>query len=135
MNLPTYKLANDRFTEADFNPWKLDRCFFLMSLFFFMSSILLCLEFLFCLFAFLFKQKTFNLKDQMISLFFLWLVAFSYFNLFLCYFSINEKNRCTICMDDFQVDDNVRSLPCRHLFHTPQCIDEWFFFNKYLYTR
>lgn len=31
---------------------------------------------------------------------------------------------CTICLLDFEVSEEVRQLPCRHLFHTC-CIDPW----------
>ena len=31
---------------------------------------------------------------------------------------------CCICVDDFKPGQEVRELPCQHLFH-PSCIDEW----------
>ena len=31
---------------------------------------------------------------------------------------------CAICVDEFTEEDQVRVLPCNHIFH-PQCIDEW----------
>ena len=31
---------------------------------------------------------------------------------------------CVICVDEFTEEDQVRVLPCNHIFH-PQCIDEW----------
>jgi len=32
--------------------------------------------------------------------------------------------QCSVCMDDFQVGDSVRQLPCEHFFH-PDCIIPW----------
>jgi len=31
---------------------------------------------------------------------------------------------CTICLGDFANGEEVRKMPCKHLFHT-ECIDEW----------
>ena len=39
----------------------------------------------------------------------------------------NDKERdtnCCICSEDFKSGQEVRELPCQHLFH-PSCIDEW----------
>ncbi|XP_050226221.1 NEP1-interacting protein 1-like isoform X2 [Mercurialis annua] len=36
-----------------------------------------------------------------------------------------DKAACSVCLQDFQVGETVRSLPhCHHLFHLP-CIDKW----------
>ncbi|XAR73731.1 hypothetical protein NMG60_11007802 [Bertholletia excelsa] len=36
-----------------------------------------------------------------------------------------EKASCSVCLQDFQLGETVRSLPqCHHLFHLP-CIDKW----------
>jgi len=36
-----------------------------------------------------------------------------------------KKNReCVICMIEFQVGDQVRYLPCMHMYHI-ECIDDW----------
>ncbi|CAA9998036.1 unnamed protein product [Nesidiocoris tenuis] len=36
-----------------------------------------------------------------------------------------KKNReCVICMVEFIVGDNVRYLPCMHIYHV-HCIDDW----------
>ncbi|KAL4352021.1 hypothetical protein GQ457_06G036120 [Hibiscus cannabinus] len=36
-----------------------------------------------------------------------------------------EKVSCSVCLQDFQAGETVRSLPqCRHMFHLP-CIDKW----------
>lgn len=35
-----------------------------------------------------------------------------------------EKDVCVVCQDDFQVNDLVKRLNCRHVFHA-QCIDTW----------
>ena len=32
--------------------------------------------------------------------------------------------RCVICMIEFQVGDQVRYLPCMHMYHI-ECIDDW----------
>jgi E3 ubiquitin-protein ligase RNF13 len=31
---------------------------------------------------------------------------------------------CSICLEDFKSGDNLRVLPCDHIFH-PSCVDEW----------
>ena len=43
--------------------------------------------------------------------------------------SVKEVNltpgtNCTICLGDFNLDQNVRNLLCGHTFHT-DCIDSW----------
>ncbi|KAI1104969.1 hypothetical protein F4804DRAFT_166039 [Jackrogersella minutella] len=35
------------------------------------------------------------------------------------------QQACPTCTEDFLDDDDVRLLPCKHLFH-PRCIDPWF---------
>lgn len=36
-----------------------------------------------------------------------------------------EKVSCSVCLQDFQIGETVRSLPqCHHMFHPP-CIDKW----------
>ncbi|MED6111809.1 Translation initiation factor 3 subunit c [Stylosanthes scabra] len=36
-----------------------------------------------------------------------------------------EKVSCSVCLQDFQIGETVRSLPhCHHMFHLP-CIDKW----------
>ncbi|KAL4885521.1 hypothetical protein BJY04DRAFT_135354 [Aspergillus karnatakaensis] len=32
---------------------------------------------------------------------------------------------CVICMEDFDDDDSIRALTCRHIFHAA-CLDPWF---------
>ena len=34
------------------------------------------------------------------------------------------ESQCSVCMEDFHLEDVVRSLPCQHLFHT-DCINPW----------
>lgn len=36
----------------------------------------------------------------------------------------NNNLQCTVCMDDFQVGDSARQLPCEHFFHE-DCIVPW----------
>lgn len=39
--------------------------------------------------------------------------------------SSGERVSCSVCLQDFQIGETVRSLPdCHHLFHLP-CIDKW----------
>ncbi|KAI1711159.1 ring finger domain-containing protein [Ditylenchus destructor] len=40
-----------------------------------------------------------------------------------------ERERCTVCLMDFETDDSVRSLHCSHIFHI-DCIDRWLLYNK-----
>lgn len=35
-----------------------------------------------------------------------------------------HEKQCTVCQDDYQDDDDVRILPCGHIFHK-DCIDTW----------
>ncbi|OIW11058.1 hypothetical protein TanjilG_22865 [Lupinus angustifolius] len=38
-----------------------------------------------------------------------------------------ERVSCSVCLQDFQFGETVRSLPdCHHMFHLP-CIDKWLF--------
>ncbi|GAB2279411.1 hypothetical protein Dimus_014053 [Dionaea muscipula] len=40
-----------------------------------------------------------------------------------------EKASCSVCLQDFQIGETVRSLPqCHHMFHLP-CIDKWLGFS------
>lgn len=41
----------------------------------------------------------------------------------------NEKEKCTICLCEYESNEHVRRLPCMHLFHL-QCIDQWLPSNK-----
>ncbi|KAI0643074.1 hypothetical protein C8Q79DRAFT_916281 [Trametes meyenii] len=36
----------------------------------------------------------------------------------------NCVDRCLICLDDYQSDDDVRLMHCRHAFHK-ECVDKW----------
>lgn len=38
-------------------------------------------------------------------------------------------DRCTICLCDYEEQDEVRRLPCMHLFHK-ECVDQWLPTNK-----
>jgi hypothetical protein len=39
-------------------------------------------------------------------------------------FSASSQTTCMVCLGDFEENDDVRILPCRHVFHLG-CIDEW----------
>uniref|UniRef100_A0A7E4UW61 RING-type domain-containing protein n=1 Tax=Panagrellus redivivus TaxID=6233 RepID=A0A7E4UW61_PANRE len=40
-----------------------------------------------------------------------------------------ERDRCTVCLCDFETGDEVRALNCSHMFHV-DCIDRWLVYNK-----
>jgi len=40
-----------------------------------------------------------------------------------------DKERCTVCLVDFEKADELRSLQCQHIFHV-DCIDRWLIYNK-----
>lgn len=40
-----------------------------------------------------------------------------------------EDCNCQICMEDFQEGDELRTLPCFHLFHA-KCVDQWLRVNS-----
>jgi hypothetical protein len=40
------------------------------------------------------------------------------------YHKSDETNRCTICLTDFEENEEITFLPCGHYFHTP-CITKW----------
>lgn len=37
--------------------------------------------------------------------------------------------KCTICLSEFEDNEDVRRLPCMHLFHI-ECVDQWLTTNK-----
>lgn len=41
----------------------------------------------------------------------------------------NDLEKCTICLNDFVEEEDVRRLPCMHLFHI-ECVDQWLPTNK-----
>ncbi|KAM3721515.1 putative E3 ubiquitin-protein ligase RHA1A [Dirofilaria immitis] len=41
----------------------------------------------------------------------------------------NEQERCTVCLNDFETDEEIRALRCSHVFHVV-CIDRWLVYNK-----
>jgi hypothetical protein len=42
---------------------------------------------------------------------------------------VNDNNTCNICLEDYIDNDNIKSLPCDHIFHI-SCIDHWLKINK-----
>ncbi len=40
-----------------------------------------------------------------------------------------EEDKCTICLSEFEEEEDVRRLPCMHLFHV-ECVDQWLGQNK-----
>lgn len=43
--------------------------------------------------------------------------------------SIDQNKNCTICLEDFNLGDNIRTLTCNHIYHTG-CIDDWLTINN-----
>ena len=41
----------------------------------------------------------------------------------------NYSKSCTFYFTEFEEDEDVRRLPCMHLFHVP-CVDQWLGLNK-----
>ncbi|XP_064595740.1 uncharacterized protein LOC135462443 [Liolophura sinensis] len=41
----------------------------------------------------------------------------------------NQLEKCTICLCEFEEEEDVRRLPCMHLFHI-ECVDQWLATNK-----
>lgn len=39
-------------------------------------------------------------------------------------FDIQDHGECPICQEDYQENEIVTALPCKHLFH-PDCIESW----------
>ncbi|KAI6231287.1 RING-type domain-containing protein [Aphelenchoides besseyi] len=40
-----------------------------------------------------------------------------------------ERERCTVCLMDFETGEDIRTLHCSHMFHI-DCIDRWLNYNK-----
>mmetsp|Transcript_98138 Transcript_98138/g.275991 ORF Transcript_98138/g.275991 Transcript_98138/m.275991 type:complete len:155 (+) Transcript_98138:610-1074(+) len=40
-----------------------------------------------------------------------------------------EDQSCQVCMEDFEEGDELRTLPCFHLFHA-KCVDQWLKVNS-----
>lgn len=43
---------------------------------------------------------------------------------FVPFIFLDQKAECAICQDQFELEEKVKQLPCKHNFHTP-CIDPW----------
>jgi len=43
----------------------------------------------------------------------------------------NETNTCAICIEDYQNNDKIRELNCKHFYHQ-KCIDNWLFGKRKL---
>nr|CAD7426783.1 unnamed protein product [Timema monikensis] len=41
----------------------------------------------------------------------------------------DATEKCTICLSEFEDNEDVRRLPCMHLFHI-ECVDQWLGTNK-----
>ncbi|XP_016980315.1 uncharacterized protein LOC108045482 [Drosophila rhopaloa] len=44
--------------------------------------------------------------------------------------SDEDAEKCAICLTLFEIENDVRRLPCMHLFHT-DCVDQWLVTNKH----
>ncbi|KAL9890990.1 uncharacterized protein ACN427_009746 isoform 1-T5 [Glossina fuscipes fuscipes] len=42
----------------------------------------------------------------------------------------DDAEKCAICLSLFEIGNDVRRLPCMHLFHT-DCVDQWLVTNKH----
>merc|ERR1719346_679164 len=38
--------------------------------------------------------------------------------------NLGEQTKCLICLDEFNDGDDVKTLPCLHIYHQ-QCIERW----------
>merc|ERR1719210_96220 len=38
--------------------------------------------------------------------------------------SLGEQTKCLICLDEFNDGDDVKTLPCLHIYHQ-KCIERW----------
>ena len=48
-------------------------------------------------------------------------IEWMYINLELCF---SDDKNCAICLKNFEQDDIVNTLPCKHRFHS-DCIKKW----------
>lgn len=44
--------------------------------------------------------------------------------LFFVPLAASSSNECPVCKDDFSIGDEVKKLPCEHIFH-PDCVVTW----------
>lgn len=44
--------------------------------------------------------------------------------------SDEDAEKCAICLSPFEIENDVRRLPCMHLFHM-DCVDQWLVTNKH----
>lgn len=42
-----------------------------------------------------------------------------------------EEEQCAVCRMEFEAGEDVRLLPCSHVYH-PDCIGQWLHINKVL---
>jgi hypothetical protein len=40
------------------------------------------------------------------------------------YYNSHYNITCTVCLNDFEENEEVKQLPCKHYFHT-ECIEKW----------
>ena len=48
-----------------------------------------------------------------------------------------QEEQCVVCRMEFESGEDVKVLPCRHVFHAP-CVEQWLLINKVssvLYSR
>ncbi|KAI3902304.1 hypothetical protein MKW92_009814 [Papaver armeniacum] len=44
--------------------------------------------------------------------------------------NIENELECVVCLSQFEDGDMLRILPCKHVFHTTECIDRWLVFKS-----
>ena len=42
---------------------------------------------------------------------------------------VGEEEKCPICLTELEDGEEIKTLPCKHLFH-PDCIDPWLHKNS-----
>lgn len=51
-------------------------------------------------------------------------IRFYLFSIIIIIYPSLFSDRCVVCMCEYEVDEQLRILPCAHEFHVP-CVDKW----------